>query len=98
MEAISADGRDVLLRVKVVPGASRTRVLGRHGDRIRIAVAAPPEKGKANSALLEFLAPCCGLRARDLAVEAGATAPQKTIRLHGISPQAVSAALGLVNG
>lgn len=84
-----------MLRVKVVPGASRTRVLGRHGDRIRIAVAAPPEKGKANSALLEFLAPTCGLRVRDLAVEAGHTSPQKTVRLQGISPQAVSAALGL---
>jgi uncharacterized protein len=98
MEVISADGADVLLRVKVVPGASRTRILGPHGDRLRIAVAAPPEKGKANIALAAFLATVCGLRARSVTVEAGHAAPTKTIRLHAISMTVVRQALDLTQG
>jgi uncharacterized protein (TIGR00251 family) len=93
MDAISADGADVLLRVKVVPGASRTRVLGPHGDRLRIAVAAPPERGKANAALESYLADQCSLRARDVVVEAGSTSPAKTVRLSGITVAAVQRAL-----
>lgn len=93
MHMISADGADVLLRVKVVPSASRTRVLGRHGDRLRIAVAAAPEKGKANAAMQAFLAELCGLRARDVTVEAGSASPQKTVRLTGASVQHVERAL-----
>lgn len=81
MDAIQADPPDVLVHVKVVPGASRTRIAGLLGDRIKIAVAAPPEKGKANAALTEFVAGLCNLRQRDVAVIAGETNPLKTLRL-----------------
>ena len=42
--------------MKVVPGASRTRLAGQLGDALKVAVAAPPEAGKANAALIELLA------------------------------------------
>ena len=56
-----ADG--VELDVWVVPGASRTAVVGEHGGALRIRVASPPEGGKANKALLAHLATSTGAKA-----------------------------------
>jgi uncharacterized protein (TIGR00251 family) len=90
---IRADGKDVLLAVKVVPGASRTRVAGVLGDRLKVAVAAAPEKGKANAALTAYLAKTCGLNKRDVLVESGETSPLKSVRFRGTNVEAVMAAL-----
>lgn len=75
----------VLLRVKVVPGASRSRVAGILGDRLKILVAAPPEQGKANRAVCELLAASLGVRAADVRVTEGATQPRKTIEIDGMT-------------
>ena len=95
MIAIRIDGTDVLLDVKVVPGASRTRLAGLIGERLKVAVAAPPEKGKANAAVTELLARRCGLRPREVTVESGERSPAKTIRLRSITVERVRAALDL---
>ncbi|NOT00423.1 MAG: DUF167 domain-containing protein [Phycisphaerales bacterium] len=90
----SRDG-EIHLHVKAVPGASRTRCLGQFGDRIRIAVAAPPEKGKANKTLVAFLADALNLRKQDVAVIAGLTSPLKTVSIRDATPDRVRTALGL---
>ena len=82
-----------MLPVKVVPGASRTRCLGEWEGRARIAVAAAPEKGKANAALAAFLAKLLSVRRRDVVVVAGHTSPLKTVRIERVSADAVRAAL-----
>jgi len=93
--AISQDGDDTVLLVKVTPGASRTRVAGMHGDRVKIAIAAAPERGKANAELAAFLAGKTGLKPRDVIIESGTTSPLKRVRLIGISANAVKKALEL---
>lgn len=75
----------VQLRVKVVPGASRSRVAGVLGDRLKVLVSAPPEAGKANRAVCELLAQTLGVRASDLRVIDGATQPRKTIEIAGVT-------------
>lgn len=88
------DGPDgALLRVKVSPGARRERILGVHGDALKVAVRAPPEKGRANRAIERLLAEACGRRARDVAVVAGAAARLKTVRFRGVSAAALRTAL-----
>jgi len=82
-----------LLPVKVVPGASRTRFLGEWEGRARIAVAAAPEKGKANAALAVFLAKLLSVRKRDVIVVAGHTSPLKTIKIEGTDVATVRAKL-----
>lgn len=88
----SEDGA-VVVPVKVVPGASRTRLLGEWNGRVRLAVAAPPEKGKANEAVRNFLATLLGVAKRDVTVIAGHGSPQKKIRIDRIEVDTVRAAL-----
>jgi uncharacterized protein len=53
----------------VQPGAKRSEFAGRHGERIKPRLAAPPIEGKANAALIEFLAECVKSRAKRVAIE-----------------------------
>lgn len=46
----------VVLRVHLQPGAGRTMVVGRHGNALHVRVAPPPQDGRANTALVKFLA------------------------------------------
>ena len=85
----------VLLGVKVVPGASRTAILGPWNARLRIAVAAAPEKGKANAELVAFLAKRLNLKKSDVAVVQGITSPLKTVRIDRITRDQLLAALRL---
>lgn len=89
----SAACRDVAggvqLRVKVTPGASRSRLSGLLGDRVKLAVQAPPEAGKANDAVCRLLARLLGVAAREVVVVAGATQPRKTIEVRGLSSREV---------
>ena len=83
----------VLIPVKIVPGASRTRYLGEWQGRAKVAVSAAAEKGKANKAVIAFFAELCGVRIRDVSVTSGLTNPQKVIRIEGVSQGAVRALL-----
>jgi uncharacterized protein len=87
--AATADGRGTLLEVKVVPGASRSRIAGPHGDGVKAQVAAPPERGRANEALCELLAAALDVPRRDVAVVRGATSARKTVRVDGLPPAEV---------
>src|SRR4051812_49534423 len=77
----------VVLRVQVSPGAGRSAVTGRHGDAVKVRVAAPPVDRRANTALVEFLAAEFGLEAADVTLVSGATSPAKRFRLGGLHPR-----------
>jgi uncharacterized protein (TIGR00251 family) len=76
----------VVLHVHVSPGAGRSAVTGRHGDAMKVRVAAPPVGGRANAALVEFLAAEFGLKAADVTLVSGATGRAKRFRLGGLDP------------
>ncbi|GMQ93487.1 MAG: DUF167 domain-containing protein [Acidimicrobiia bacterium] len=90
-ECIRAEKDTVLVDVLVVPNASRTTVVGVHGDRIKVRVAAAPEKGNANRAVERLLAVSTG--AGRAAVVSGQTARIKTVRLWGVGVETVRACL-----
>ncbi|MBU0640632.1 MAG: DUF167 domain-containing protein [Planctomycetes bacterium] len=73
------------LALKVVPGASRTAVVGVWGTALKLAVAAPPEGGRANAAILRLLAEVFGVRRGEISIEAGQAQPRKTVRVRGIT-------------
>lgn len=79
----AADGA-VLVRLAVVPGASRASVVGLHGDRLKLRVRAAPERGRANRDVCRLLANELGVRERDVTIVAGPTNPRKTARIEGM--------------
>jgi uncharacterized protein (TIGR00251 family) len=85
----------VELEVLVQPRASRTRVAGEHGGRLKVQLAAPPVDGEANEALVAFLAGALGVRRADVAIARGATGRRKAVRVSGARAGAVAAALGV---
>ncbi|MDP6110342.1 MAG: DUF167 domain-containing protein [Planctomycetota bacterium] len=60
-----------VLPILVVPGSSREKIVGAHGGRLKLAVQAPPEKGKANKAVIAFLAKALGVRKQQLNIVRG---------------------------
>ena len=85
----------VELRVKVVPGASRSGIDGLYGDCLKIRVAAPPERGQANRAVVALLAKRLEISESRVTVVGGLTSPRKTVRIAKCSAAQDSAALGL---
>lgn len=79
--------------LKVVPGASRTRIAGMLGEALKLAVAAPPEGGKANAAVAELVAEALGVARSAVTIIAGQSQPQKRVRVAGVSAAQVRAAL-----
>ena len=86
-DLFSADGDDaVVLSVHAQPGAGRTQVMGRHGDAVKIRVAAPPEQGRANAALVTLLADRLGVPAKAVTLTVGETSRTKRFRITGVDP------------
>ncbi|MBF0282275.1 MAG: YggU family protein [Zetaproteobacteria bacterium] len=79
----SADG--IYLRVHVQPGAKRVQVCGIHGDALKIAVNEAPQQGRANDAVIAFMAKTLGLRKGDIAVVSGHTSRSKRLLVREIS-------------
>jgi uncharacterized protein (TIGR00251 family) len=75
------DGVEVDLLV--VPNASKATVVGVHGDRVKIRVASPPERNKANAAVIDLLARATG--AKRVEVTRGRTGRHKTVLLTGVA-------------
>lgn len=89
------DGEDaVVLRVHARPGAGRSQLVGRHGDALKVQVAAPPEQGRANAAIVAHLAEVLGLPARSVTLLSGERSRAKRVRITGIEPGGFGAALG----
>jgi uncharacterized protein (TIGR00251 family) len=74
------------LQLRVSPGASRAAVVGRHGAGWKVRVAAPPEAGRANEAVLRLLAETLQLTRRDVELVAGHASRDKVVSVSGIDP------------
>jgi uncharacterized protein (TIGR00251 family) len=78
--------RPTSLRLRVLPGATRSEIVGRHGDAWKVRVTARPEGGKANDAVLTLVADALRVPRRDVELASGQTSRDKTIRLVGLTP------------
>ena len=82
------------LAIRVQPGARREGIAGRMADgTLKVAVAAPPEGGRANEAVVELLAGTLGIRTRQVRVVRGAASRAKTIVIEGLESAEVEARL-----
>lgn len=78
-----------MVNLKVQPGAKRSRVLGPYGQQLRIAIAAPPVDGKANTALLQWLSRILDVRLADVSLVSGQTGRDKRVCISGLSGEEV---------
>jgi uncharacterized protein len=98
--AVVTVGRsEVRLAVRVQPRAARGHVVGRHGDALKVQVAAPPVDGAANAALIVVLAAWLGLPRRDLRLVHGARGRDKVVAITTADPAALGVRIAqLVEG
>lgn len=82
-------------QVRVQPRASGNEIAGREGDAIKVRLTAPPVDGKANKALIDFLAERLGVSKSALAIVAGQSARNKVIEVVGLSEAEVARRLGI---
>lgn len=83
----------VLLRVCVQPKARNERIVGLHGDRLKVAVMEPPDKGKANQAVVDLIARVIGTATSSICLIRGQTSRQKDLLIVGSSIETVIACL-----
>ncbi|MDF1551716.1 MAG: DUF167 family protein [Deferrisomatales bacterium] len=92
---VEAAGDGCRLRLWVQPRAARDEVAGVQGDAVKVRLTAPPVEGKANGALVRFLARQLGVPRGAVELTAGAGSRHKTVRVSGLSPQQARERLGL---
>jgi len=89
---VAADGR-ITLTLHIQPGARKTEVAGLHGEALKIRLAAPPVDGKANEALVRFVAAALGLPRSAVQLKSGQTSRHKVLEVIGTSPSALKSLL-----
>jgi len=87
-DPVRAHPGGAVLAVRAVPGASAAKVVGLHGDELRVRVCSPPVDGRANEEILKLVAAAVGVRVREVSVLAGHTARSKQL-LIALPPEAV---------
>jgi len=72
---------DLIISCHLQPKASKTEVVGLHGDALKVRIKAAPVEGKANAELIRFLAKEFAVSKRDVVLISGELSRQKRIRI-----------------
>ena len=86
---LAADGR-ITLTLHIQPGAKKTEFAGLHGDALKIRLAAPPVDGKANEALIRFVADALKLPKSVVSLKSGHTSRRKVLEVQGTTAEAIA--------
>jgi uncharacterized protein (TIGR00251 family) len=87
---VAANGR-ITLTLHIQPGAKKTEFAGRHGDALKIRLAAPPVDGKANEALVKFIAATLHLPKSSVMLKSGQTSRRKVLEVSGAESSSIAA-------
>ena len=87
------EGESIVLVLHIQPGAKRTEVVGLHGEALKIRLSAPPVEGKANEALLSFIAEKFLVPLRGVELLRGGQSRHKMVRVTGsvVQPESLLA-------
>ncbi len=87
------------LQLRVAPGVSGAPgIVGRYGEAWKVRVAAPPERGRANDAVLTLLADTLAVPRSSLAIVSGGGSRNKIVELTGIEPAELERRLATAGG
>jgi hypothetical protein len=79
-----------ILPVRAQPGARKSEIRGQQDGMLKVSVTQPPERGKANQALIALLSKLLGLRKSQLELIAGETSRQKQLLVRDVTPEDLS--------
>lgn len=85
----------VSFAVKLVPRASKSEIAGIEGDAVKVRVKAPPVEGKANEALIRFLADVLDVSRSQVEIVSGHASRKKVVRIRGVSTDRIEKALSI---
>jgi hypothetical protein len=91
----SPEGKFATLSVRVVTRSPREGVAGYEGGVVRIRLSAPPVEGRANEALIRFLAGTLGISRRQVSLHCGESGRNKIVRIEGVTRAEALEALGV---
>lgn len=74
----------VILSIRTQPGSSKNRIIGEYGGRLKLAVTAAPEKGKANKAVIELLADTLRIHESSIHIISGESSRDKRVLIEGL--------------
>lgn len=77
------------IQIYVQPGASKSELVGRHGEAIKVRIQAPPIEGRANEAVVEFLAKEFGVAKSAVEIVRGQSSRAKRVRINGLTLEQV---------
>lgn len=80
-------GNDIIIKVKIVPGSSKNKIIGAYNDALKISIAAPPVEGKANKKCIAYLAKYFDVAKSKIEIISGQTSKNKLIKIYDISPK-----------
>lgn len=83
------------MAIKAIPGAPKNQVCGWLGEALKVKIHAPPLEGRANEALIEFLAEALDVPRRTVTLVRGDTSRHKTVRIDGLALDEVKRRLGV---
>jgi uncharacterized protein (TIGR00251 family) len=83
------DTKNRLLAVKVTPNAGRSEITGLKEGVLQVRIAAPPDKGKANKELVDFLSGVVGVRKSSILIVKGQASRNKAIAIEGMSAEEI---------
>jgi len=78
-------GNDIIVKVKIVPGSSKNKIVGVYNDALKITVTAPPVEGKANKKCITYLAKYFDIAKSKIEIISGQTSKNKLIRIYDIN-------------
>lgn len=85
MVEVTGHAEGCVVAVRGQPGARRNEVAGERNGRLKVAVQAPADEGRANRAILEVLAATLGLKKSQVELMAGATSRDKKVLVRGVA-------------
>jgi uncharacterized protein (TIGR00251 family) len=91
--ALAETKAGIVLPVRAQPGARKSGLTGVHDGRLKVAVTAAPEKGKANAALVQVIAATLGLKRAQVELISGGTGTHKQFLISGVTLAKLSASL-----
>jgi len=78
-------GNDIIIKIKIVPGSSKNKIIGAYNDALKITIAAPPVEGKANKKCIAYLAKYFDIAKSKIEIISGKNSKNKLIKIYDIS-------------